>query len=236
MLTQPKRLFDIHFMKTVMYDDVKSDVEKNGYVAISHVWGKQKKYWPILLGIRGGVNWNVPLSRRDKMGQMKKSMKQYGMRYCWWDILCMNQDKQDEINQEIPMMGDYYKGSKMTLVLSDIKYVFYKDFEKWNNIVYNAAINGRCLSITEQMWMDRYDDTNDLLNIHQDEWFNRVWTFQEAVMPRRLILVDIDDYHLNLSDLMAKILYIIEENSSRIVHMFGKSWIELINISGAIKS
>lgn len=34
-LTPPKRLFDVESMKTVMYDDVKSDVEKNGYIHTS---------------------------------------------------------------------------------------------------------------------------------------------------------------------------------------------------------
>lgn len=44
-------------------------------------------------------------------------MKHYEMGYCWLDILCMPQDKQDEIDQEVGFMGDYYAGADYMLVL-----------------------------------------------------------------------------------------------------------------------
>src|SRR5688500_17386034 len=75
-LATPKRLFDTKTMKTVMYEDA-VDVEKEGYVAISHVWGSQRKYVPKGVGVMGGVTWTIPLSDPEKMKRVKNAMSQY---------------------------------------------------------------------------------------------------------------------------------------------------------------
>jgi hypothetical protein len=62
----------------------------------------------------------------------------------------MSQDKQDEINLEIPLMGDYYSGAKMTLVLSDVTYNITKDFTTWYDFSLDILEKERPLSEDEK--------------------------------------------------------------------------------------
>lgn len=50
-----------------------------------------------------------------------RALVKFRMEWCWFDVLCMPQGEknQAEVNKEIPFMGDYYNGAKMTFVLSD---------------------------------------------------------------------------------------------------------------------
>src|SRR5688572_7866042 len=130
-LTPCKRLFHVPSMSTVIYKDNADDIKKKGYVAISHVWGNQKMFTADELGVKSGVDWKIPLSNSNKMSRLKNAMMEYEKEYCWFDVLCMPQDKQDEINLEIPFMGDYYAGADITLVLSDENYVISKDYIQW---------------------------------------------------------------------------------------------------------
>ena|ERR1700761_1628829 len=129
----PKRLFHIPSMSTVMYEDVADDIKS--YAAISHVWGDQKMYSAAELGIEDGVDWKIPLSDPKKVGRLVDAMNYFEMQYCWWDILCMPQDKQNEINLEIPFMGDYYSGADITFVLSDMTYITSDGLDTYCNIM-----------------------------------------------------------------------------------------------------
>lgn len=193
-LTPPKRLFNITTLSTVMYNDVADDVEKYGYVAISHVWGNQNMYNPEALGITG-VDWNVPLSSFGKFLRLKNAMICFRKKYCWWDILCMPQDKQDEINLEIPFMGDYYSGADVTFVLSDKRWIMSRRFLTWCCKLYNAMK-------TESLEEDREyikNNGSELKDIAKDQWFERVWTFQEAILSKEIILIGSNGGCLNLS-------------------------------------
>ena len=182
-LTPPKRLFDVKIMKTVMYDDVKSNVEKDGYITISHVWGDQERYNYRQLKIRGGVSWKIPLSDISKMHRVEKAMKQYGKRYCWWDVLCMPQNKQDEINEEIPFMGDYYAGACATFVLFTKQCNFCEEFLEWKT---DDMINSGKLSEKDKLLLGQQNP----FDMSEDPWLRRVWTFQEALLSQKLFLVD----------------------------------------------
>lgn len=137
-LTPPRRLFHVPSMSTVLYVDVADDVAEKGYAAISHVWGKQKLYSADELGILNGVNWEVPLSNANKISRLVDAMNHHGMEYVWFDVLCMPQDKRDEINLEIPHMGDYYSEAKMTFVLSDTEWRTSEAFSRWLHIAHKC--------------------------------------------------------------------------------------------------
>jgi hypothetical protein len=204
VLTPPKRLFDISLMKTVMYEDVKSDVEKNGYVAISHVWGNQRKYVPKGVGVTGGVTWTIPLSDPDKIFRAKNVMLHYKEKYCWFDVLCMPQNKQDEINKEIPFMGDYYAGANAVLVLATTEPVISKNFKIWYDIMADVMEKKRDFIERERKWIKSHDGLESF-DISKEIWFTRLWTLQEAVMANNLILVCGDGKHVDLFNIAAKI-------------------------------
>ena len=187
-LVPPKRLFHVPTTSTVMYVDVVDDVREKGYVAVSHVWGDQQKYSAGELGLKGGVDWEIPLSNPNKISRLVNAMKYYEKEYCWFDVLCMQQNRQDEINKEIPFMGDYYKGSDITFVLSDNMYNISEDYMRWHNIVSLARKENRQLTQEERIW--GYERDEDIIDITKDKWFRRVWTLQECVLSSAIILVD----------------------------------------------
>jgi hypothetical protein len=209
-LTPPKRLFNITTLSTVMYKDVADDVKEKGYAAISHVWGNQILYPASMFGIVG-VDWDIPLSNPDKISRLADAMMEYGKKYCWFDVLCMPQGEENQkyVNEEIPFMGDYYNGADMTLVLSDNSYRISEDFTIWRDMVSKITQNGRNPSVIEDEWMFK---ERNLLSFHTDLWFTRVWTFQEAILSKKVILVDVNGNHLNFSNVIAKLSYLSSRN------------------------
>jgi hypothetical protein len=206
-LTPPKRLFHVPTMSTVFYRDVADDVAKKGYAAVSHVWGDQQTYSATELGILGGVDWKIPLSDPNKIHRLVDAMTHYEMEYAWFDVLCMPQDKQDGINLEIPHMGDYYSGSEVTLVLCTVDYHISDDFKKWMEIVANAARLSRSFSTEEIFWMVSLGERKEpLFDVSKEIWFTRVWTAQEAIMSKKVILVCTEEY-FNLTSLLHLVIY-----------------------------
>src|SRR6201996_5274793 len=199
----PKRLFHIPSMSTVMYEDVADDIKS--YAAISHVWGDQKMYSAAELGIEDGVDWKIPLSNTNKISRLINAMKHYGMEYCWLDILCMPQDKQDEINLEIPFMGDYYSGADMTFVLSDVRHSLSGNFTEWCDIISEVVESGRDLTVMEYSYI--VSNNGAFINTAKDPWFERVWTLQEAILSKKIILIYTERSHVNLSSVLDLISY-----------------------------
>jgi hypothetical protein len=206
-LIAPKRLFHVPTMSTIFYEDVRDDVKNKGYVAVSHVWGEQKMYFVTELGIKGGVTWKIPLSSRDKIARLRIAMNHYKMEYCWWDVLCMPQDKQDEINLEIPYMGDYYSGASITLVLSDEEYFATDKFGYWYMMMSDIVKSDRNFTLDETNWIANIK--YDLLDFSKEQWFKRVWTYQEAILSEEVYIVDIKGAHIPLSDIANFVKYSI---------------------------
>ena len=201
-LIPPKRLFHIPTMLTVFYKDVADDVKKKGYIAVSHVWGTQQMFIASELGVLGGVDWKIPLSDPNKVSRLVDAMNHYGVEYCWWDILCMPQDKHDEINLEIPFMGDYYSGAYATIVLSDVEYNTLEDLDKWLKMAKDVNDKERSLTLEETEWINSHPN---LLDTSKDQWFERVWTFQETVLSKLLVMVDAGGSIVVLSLIFARL-------------------------------
>ena len=219
MLTPPKRLFNVATLSTVMYDDVVDDVKEKGYVAISHVWGKQNPYPADTFGITG-VDWDIPLSNSGKISRLANAMMQHGKEYCWFDVLCMPQGEHNQwqVDEEIPFMGDYYNGADVTLVLSDSIYAIPDRFDKLSLMVKDAMESKREFTDDESQWMR--SDVDNLLKFHEDEWFGRVWTLQEAVLSKKLVMVYKDNSYMDLSDIITWVGYLSGRDLISFAHIF----------------
>lgn len=192
---RPKRIFDVMNMKTCLYEDIGASVVRDGgYVIISHVWGDQKLHRAEDLGIKG-VTWLIPLSDREKLDRILAAMKRYKMRFMWFDVVCMPQGKgEEEIERtlEIPNMGDYYAGAKMTLVLATEKddgvahQVLNRAYSKGNGflkkIPFGSNVHKSYVSVA-----------GTAMGIDSDKWLERKWTFQEAVLSREMKYVGFGD-------------------------------------------
>lgn len=213
----PKRLFNTKTMTAVLCVDVTDDVTNKGYVAISHVWGNQQMYTADELGINSGVDWKVPLSNTNKISRLVEAMNHFGKEYCWFDVLCMPQDKQNEINLEIPFMGDYYSGADMTFVLSDERYIISDKYKTWSSMMSDVMQAGTSFTRDQFEWMCK---NPGLLDFSKDPWFRRAWTLQETVLSKKLVLVDVNGSYLDLSDLLDKVWYLTEDNISHVANTF----------------
>lgn len=232
----PKRLFHIPSMSTVIYEDVFDDVKNKGYIAISHVWGEQKKYKPDDLEIVGGIDWKIPLSDIGKMSRVVNAINHFKKEYCWFDVLCMPQgeDRQWEVNLEIPFMGDYYSGADITLVLGTIEHNPSESFKKWYDIMEDALETQRELTREEDLWIITYKGSC-LLDISKDLWFTRVWTWQEAVMSKKVIFLCNNGSHLDLSDIVKKVSYMHKMDTSHPIYLFEQSSQKLVILGNAIE-
>jgi len=217
----PKRLFHVPSMSTVMYKDNADDVREKGYAAISHVWGFQQMYTADELGINSGIDWKVPLSNIDKISRIAKVVEHFKVEYIWFDVLCMPQDKQDEINLEIPFMGDYYSGAKMTIILATTNWNLSTNFVKWFDMVLNAMDDDRNFTDEENGWMESYKG-DKLLDVSKETWFTRVWTYQEAVLSNWLVVVDNKDC-INLTGLVERIEYMNSKNPFLLSNLFDET-------------
>lgn len=99
-------------------------------------------------------------------------MNRHKMEYCWLDVLCMPQDKQDEINLEIPFMGDYYVGTAMTLVISTVDYKKSDDFTKLCKIVDDCIAENRNPTYEENGWISLHKSS--MIDFSKERWFERV--------------------------------------------------------------
>lgn len=202
----PVRLFNVKTMETVIVDDFPESV-KDGYAAVSHVWGEQTLYSPEDIGIKAGIDWKIPLSNTNKMDMLKSAMKKFKMEWCWFDVLCMPQGTENQhlVNKEIPYMGDYYMGAKLTIVFSDRDE--YEDpqgnpdITKINNPIAKALLKGTikyCGIVSTTMYVDFW-------NLGQELWIGRLWTYQEAVMSKQIWLVTPNKVYLDMTDAMKRL-------------------------------
>lgn len=232
-LIPPRRLFDVINMKTVLYKNVADDVKERGYMCISHVWGDRQMYTANILDILGGVTWLIPLSDPDKFGRMIGAVKYLGGKYMWLDVVCMPQDRQHEIDEEVPFMGDYYAGASMTLALSDARYEMSQGFMKWLVMMDDVAKRG-AFTEKETNWIYSHDDV-DLLDVSQEIWFTRLWTIQEAALSKELVLVDNRGNLIPLYNMLEKVLYMTNVNRFYIYHVFKKSWKHLLALCDVMR-
>ena len=232
-LNPPKRLFHVPSMSTVMYVDIADDVKKKGYVAISHVWGNQQMYSADELGING-VEWGIPLSDAHKISRLVDAMNQFEKEeYCWFDVLCMPQNRQDEINEEIPFMGDYYAGAKATFVLSDVNYNKSEDYWKWVEFMLDIKKSNRNFTKSEINWM-MYDTNGVIMDLSKDQWFTRVWTFQEAVLSNYIILFGANGIHHCLDDIIMGVNISAVRCPPIVKYIVGESYLNITKFSSAV--
>jgi hypothetical protein len=77
----PARLFDLVQQRVVMG----AEVGKVRYACVSHVWGRTRD----IDGAKYGVNWKIPISSEEKLGQILTAARVViGERYIWLDVLC----------------------------------------------------------------------------------------------------------------------------------------------------
>jgi hypothetical protein len=137
---------------------------KNGYRCISHLWGNATRWHnhPV-----HDVEWGVEVreEKRDKLLQIFNHFKGY-----WWmDVFCTDQDSN---NKPLSIMGDVYENCKECVCLLDI------------NIPY-------ILNQPKKTWIKSTNVIIDhMTNVRTCKWNKRVWTFQEWILPPKILYTE----------------------------------------------
>jgi len=179
-------------MSLIIPHEHKEDIIKNGYRCISHVWatGTQKEHvWkdhPIK-----NVDWEVEV--REEKHERLLEVFSHHKGYFWMDVFCTNQQ---DVNKPLDVMGDIYMNcveciclfntictvngfiSEKDVLISLAKNIkehveIAKDFYEKHGEEYEEFSRGQC---------EKY-----LAALSMCSWFRRVWTWQEAALPPKLL-------------------------------------------------
>jgi hypothetical protein len=184
------------------------------YRCISHVWltgdGKDHVWkdqdWEDDKGVKHkghkvvGVTWKVEV-REEKRERVMEVFKHH-KGYFWMDVLCTNQDTSDK---PLDVMGDIYRKCKECVCLLD--YVcdvpgYISEKELWIDVAKDVReyveSDRECLGDKyDNIDKSAYEDSSNtsfgvkycryLESVKNAQWFNRVWTWQEAALPPKLL-------------------------------------------------
>ena len=190
------RLFDIKF-RCVRQFQISSDNTVR-YVALSYVWGSQAQRLTLsranhkVLSKKGAINLDE-LSRTISDAAVVVEM--LGERYLWVDALCILQDDEDDLAEQIPVMGQIYTRSLVTIMAaasidsnSGLPGVSTqaRSAQRISEPLNGGVLLRTCTPKDRRESEDAgwSEQKNYLKN---SKWDTRGWTFQEKVLSRRCL-------------------------------------------------
>lgn len=183
----PKRLFDVHSMRLIETSEL---LDKAGvrYVAISYSWNQ--KYHISLQD--PNISWKVRFATDNWFSILCEQIKDIKMRYIWIDALCINQDSREDKELQVPLMGDYYHGAEIVMVVID-------DIEQYRDHILSStkiletipndiAYNARYSSVPDWLKLEHFVAAHTLIAIlSKARWSKRIWTVQEITLSKSAI-------------------------------------------------
>ncbi|KAI9370381.1 heterokaryon incompatibility protein-domain-containing protein [Aspergillus egyptiacus] len=197
----PKRLYNVVERRLYQAAELPQGVR---YAAISHVWGPNVAS---IDGFKYGVPWAIPITNESKLEWIFEAVRVVlGERYIWMDVLCLDQGDRAARETEIGDMGKYYRYATGCFVMLDNAYrdcawgEILSPLEEINGLFKQdqygmpqtggADVFGRGAALTTDD-MGEHDSLPWIQRIRKIEkasWFQRVWTLQEAVLSKNLLL------------------------------------------------
>lgn len=203
----------VHFVKP----------EDWSFHVISHTWSKDVRDFSSKIGKSIGctsINYNQAFEEADfSITDGYRQLLDFcmllqrvdGVRYIWFDALCINQVDSEEKSREITHMGAYYANSQGCYVLM---HGLGRGFELWKPAEEELAVEsgaedheagGMIICNTDTFFKEMYERrgkgalvvlepkvmeaSNYEHLIKLPRWFRRVWTFQEFLLPKKLIFL-----------------------------------------------
>jgi hypothetical protein len=170
----------IHLKTKAVYWHAVDAISWDKVWTISHIWDRGGKT-PIPLG---GVSWqSKAFSSENRFNVMFEKTRQIvearGAEYVWIDAACIRQDKEEEKEEQVLLMGTIYSKSAGCVAFGTL------------------SPEDRFVEIAST-----YDDGRKAWVC---DWFERVWTFQELQLPKVLLFVS-GDHILTRDEIYLSIL------------------------------
>jgi len=138
------------------------------------------------------VEWTVAISDPAKWDMILGYCKANGrVKWLWMDAICINQGNNPEAEKEkaaeIPKMKHYYRGAQACLVVPHDYLNFPLAYAQLVDLSVKIMDAGASVQDNAQ----RIWESIALLDtVIGDEWFWRVWTYQELLLPNKHVLCD----------------------------------------------
>ena len=190
------RLFDVQFRCMRRFQISLDNTVR--YVALSYVWGSQAQRVTLtrancdVLSKKGAINLD-DLSRTISDAAVVVEM--LGERYLWVDALCILQDDQDDLAAQIPLMGQIYARSLVTIVaaagidansgLPGIS-TQARSLQRISGPLKGGVLLETCAPKLRRKSEDM-DWSRQPYYLKNSKWDTRGWTFQEKVLSRRCL-------------------------------------------------
>jgi hypothetical protein len=183
----PRMLFDVRSMRLIETSTI-SDRSSIKYVAVSY---SRNERCPTNLH-DPAISWKIRFATSDWLSNVCDKVKETQIDYLWLDSLCINQDSDEDKELQIPLMGGYYHGAELVLVVLD-------DLEQYRDQILSSA--GTIANIPEQIrykptyyavpdWFDLkyFVAAHTIISIiSKSRWSKRIWTVQEIRLAKRAI-------------------------------------------------
>ena len=159
------------------------------YYAISHVWGSK----PPLIDVPT-IPWKVPAAQ-GKVDFILNACAANKIDYIWFDIFCIRQGgRNDEAankdkEREMPKMQQYYTKCVAGFVIGDAYDSFAARWLKVDTLLntWNKDRDGTKPETLHDIWQGLGDIDAVVGGGKEDQWFWRLWTLQETVLPPYLL-------------------------------------------------
>jgi hypothetical protein len=157
----------------------------DAYFAVSHVWSSSNF---VMVDRELSQNskeypWFGKLSLGSKgYPWLKRMSKLLKIKYAWIDTCCIDQENADEKKHEIGNMREYYRNAQACAVLhsADVK-----DIDDFISSMRILSVNATQFVRPAHSWALACIRYSKLLT---DAWFTRIWTVQEAVLSKELVI------------------------------------------------
>jgi hypothetical protein len=186
--------------------------ENLDYDAISYVWGSAPASVTVKCNGRPLVVTSTALETLHYLHQYQTNTT---TRKIWIDAICINQEDEEEKATQIPLMREIYSRARAVVVWMGLSTpetdVFFAEFQdvrvKLQTWKAKHDIDPDCAHPDEEERPRRgvafWGGMSQLL---ENEWFRRLWTFQEIILPSTATLlsgdlwVDFDEFEDFLMD------------------------------------
>ena len=140
------------------------------YETLSYVWGESPREYTIFVNRK---RFLVKSNLRDALYRIRQRDQVVRI---WIDAICINQEDNEERNSQVQRMGQTYTRAKEVII-------WLGDREEPSQ-----SLRGLC-SLADIIENCSQNDVREKLEAIRDvftcTWFSRLWTLQEAVLPRK---------------------------------------------------
>jgi hypothetical protein len=159
------------------------------YQALSYVWGDQGDKVRIWVDER---EFRVTRSLFSAMEQLRPKFLDTVF---WIDAICINQDDVVELSSQVPLMRSIYSSAKKTIVwmgktntTMEKAFKYFEDlWETSTRYEEDPGFPGVCVQRHPRLLSRESCDL--IISFFENEWWKRVWTYQECILSNYVDLV-----------------------------------------------